>query len=134
MQDNPEGGELDSADDVRGAEKEFSIRGQKKAVTVQSSLPQSHASFVFLLMQDKRKNSSCSTRGHQLLGFNSYPSGLSGIWIFSARYFWLYLPSLIYAPDIGVCSDCWASVEFLYAPIPRKGSGSTTTITLSLRH
>jgi len=30
--------------------------------------------------------------------------------------------------DLGAWLDCWVSVEFLYAPIPRKGSGSTTTI------
>jgi len=27
-----------------------------------------------------------------------------------------------------VWPDCWVSVEFLHAPIPRKGSGSTTTM------
>ena len=35
----------------------------------------------------------------------------------------------IYGPDLGVWPDCWASAEFLRAPIPRKGSGSTTTTT-----
>ena len=33
----------------------------------------------------------------------------------------------IYGPDLGVWPDCWVSTEFLRAPIPRKGSGSTTT-------
>ena len=33
----------------------------------------------------------------------------------------------IYGPDLGVWPDCWVSAEFLRAPIPRKGSGSTTT-------
>ena len=32
----------------------------------------------------------------------------------------------IYGPDLGVWPDCWVSAEFLHAPIPRKGSGSTT--------
>ena len=36
---------------------------------------------------------------------------------------------LIYGPDLGVWPDCWVSAEFLRAPIPRKGSGSTTTTT-----
>ena len=36
---------------------------------------------------------------------------------------------LIYGPDLGVWPDCWVSAEFLCAPIPRKGSGSTTTTT-----
>ena len=33
----------------------------------------------------------------------------------------------IYGPDLGVWPDCWVSAEFLRTPIPRKGSGSTTT-------
>ena len=33
---------------------------------------------------------------------------------------------LTYGPDLGVWPDCWVSAEFLRAPIPRKGSGSTT--------
>ena len=36
---------------------------------------------------------------------------------------------LIYGPDLGVWTDCWVSVGFLHALIPRKGSGSTTTTT-----
>jgi len=32
-------------------------------------------------------------------------------------------------PDLGAWPDCWISVEFLHAPILRKGSGSTTTTT-----
>ena len=35
----------------------------------------------------------------------------------------------IYGPDLGVWPDCWVSAEFLRAPIPRKGSGSTITTT-----
>ena len=35
----------------------------------------------------------------------------------------------IYGPDLRVWPDCWVSAEFLRAPIPRKGSGSTTTTT-----
>jgi len=34
------------------------------------------------------------------------------------------------ARDLGAWPDCWVSVEFLHDPIRRKGSGSTTTITL----
>jgi len=30
-------------------------------------------------------------------------------------------------PDLGAWPECWVSVEFLHVPIPRKGSGSTTT-------
>jgi len=39
----------------------------------------------------------------------------------------LLLPSLTSGPDLGARPDCWVSVEFLHATIPRKGSGSTTT-------
>ena len=39
----------------------------------------------------------------------------------------------IYGPDLGVWPDCWVSAEFLRAPIPRKGSGSTTTTRILLR-
>jgi len=34
----------------------------------------------------------------------------------------------------GVWIDCWVSVEFLHAPIPRKGSGNTTTLNKSFRY
>ena len=37
----------------------------------------------------------------------------------------------IYGPDVGVWPDCWVSAEFLRAPIPRKGSGSTTTTVIN---
>jgi len=30
-------------------------------------------------------------------------------------------------PNFGVWPDCWVFLEFLHAPIPQKGSGSTTT-------
>ena len=36
---------------------------------------------------------------------------------------------LTYGPDLGVWPDCWVSAEFLCAPIPRRGSASTTTST-----
>ena len=36
---------------------------------------------------------------------------------------------LTYGPNLGVWPGCWISAEFLRAPIPRKGSGSTTTTT-----
>ena len=38
----------------------------------------------------------------------------------------------IYGPDLGVWPDCWVSAEFLRAPIPRKGSGSTTSTTTTI--
>ena len=40
---------------------------------------------------------------------------------------------LTYGPDLAVRPDCWVSAVFLRAPIPRKGSGSTTATTSSLQ-
>jgi len=37
------------------------------------------------------------------------------------------LSFLTSGPDLGGWPDCWVSVEYLHAPIPRKRSGSTTT-------
>ena len=37
----------------------------------------------------------------------------------------------IYGSNLGVWPDCWVSAEFLRAPIPRKGSGSTTTTVIN---
>jgi len=34
---------------------------------------------------------------------------------------------LTFGPDLGAWPECWVSVEFLHAFIPRKGSGSSTT-------
>jgi len=39
----------------------------------------------------------------------------------------LFLLFLTFGPGLRAWPDCWASVEFLHAPISRKGSGSTTT-------
>jgi len=41
-----------------------------------------------------------------------------------------HFPFLTSGTDLGAWPNCWVSVEFLHAPIPRKGSGSTTTTTL----
>jgi len=37
------------------------------------------------------------------------------------------LPFLTSGPDLGAWPDCWVSLEFFHAPIPRKVSDSTTT-------
>jgi len=38
-----------------------------------------------------------------------------------ALFLELLLSLLISGPDLGAWPDCWVSVEFLHAPIPRKG-------------
>ena len=84
----------------------------------------------------RKENSACSACGHPLQDLNhllldcpaSEPLRKS---IFGSS---LSLFS-IYGPDLGVWPNCWISAEFLRAPIPRKGSGSTTTKpTLSSLH
>jgi len=45
----------------------------------------------------------------------------------SAGHLMALLRLLTSRPDLGTWPDCWVSVEFLRAPIPRKRSGSTTT-------
>ena len=75
----------------------------------------------------RKENSACSACGHPLQDLNHLlldcPApdpfadlSLAPLFLFS-----------IYGPDLGVWPDCWVSAEFLRAPIPRKGSGSTTT-------
>jgi len=46
----------------------------------------------------------------------------------------LLFPFLTSALDLGAWPDCWVSVEFLHAPISRKGSGNTTTTTVISVH
>jgi len=46
----------------------------------------------------------------------------------------LHLPFLTSGPDLGAWPDCWVSMEFLHALIPRKGSGSTTTTFVLVSH
>jgi len=43
------------------------------------------------------------------------------------------LPFLTSGPELWEWPDCWVSVEFLHAPVPRKGSGSTTTTTVNFQ-
>ena len=76
----------------------------------------------------RKENSDCSACGHPLQDLNHLlldcllnpfaNLSLAPLFLFS-----------IYGPDLGVWPDCWVSAEFLCAPIPRKGSGSTTTTT-----
>ena len=76
----------------------------------------------------RKENSACSACGHSLQDLNrlllDYPASKplrESIFGTSLSLF------LIYGPDLGVWPDCWVSAEFLRAPIPRKGSGSTST-------
>ena len=50
----------------------------------------------------------------------------------SQIYLWLLsLYSRSMVQTLGCGPDCWVSAEFLRAPIPRKGSGSTTTTVIN---
>ena len=80
----------------------------------------------YLRRISRKENSDCSACGHPLQDLNhllldcpaSEPLRKS---IFGFSLF------LTYGPDLGVWPDSWVFAEFLRAPIPRKGSGSTTT-------
>jgi len=85
-----------------------------------------HGHSLFLssyLCRIKRKENSYAAPADTLCRIWLAP-WLSRIWASLAL-----LPFLTSGPDLGAWPDCWASVEFLHAPITRKGSSSTTTTT-----
>jgi len=78
-------------------------------------------------MQDKKENSSCSACRHPLQDLTH----LLLVYLASEP-----LLRAIFGTTFSILDlwsrpwgwpDCWVYVEFLHAPIPRKGSGSTTT-------
>ena len=80
----------------------------------------------------RKENSACSACGHPLQDLNHFLVDCLASEPFRKSIFGFSLSLfLIYGPDLGVWPDCWVSAEFLRAPIPRKGSGSTNTITTS---
>ena len=106
------------------------------AVSSPSSLPWSQSSFIssqdIISSQDQSKeNSDCSACGHPLQDLNHLLLDCRA----SEPFANLSLAPLslfsIYGPDLGVWPDCWVSAEFLRAPFPRKGSGSTTTTVIN---
>ena len=79
----------------------------------------------------RKENSACSACEHPLQDLNHLLLDCSASEPLRKSIFGssLSLPLfLICGPDLGVWPDCWVSAEFLRAPIPRKRSGSTTTI------
>jgi len=125
--------------------------------TVPTSLPRSQPFLVLLPMQDKTEEFFMQRmRTPSAARSDSPPSGLSRIRASPASL--ALLPFLISGPDLGAWPslvqtlgrghlwsrpwgmtisgpdirawpNCWVSVEFLHAPIPRKGSGSNTMVT-----
>ena len=87
----------------------------------------------YLHMISGKENSACSACGHQYYRTSIISSStvlpLNPFVNLSLAPLSLFLT---YGPDLGVWPDCWVSAEFLRAPIRRKGSGSTTTTTISL--
>jgi len=78
------------------------------------------------LCRTKRKNSSCSACEHPLQDLTHLLLIVPHMSLSGAPS--LVLPSFLTSgPDIGAWPNCWVSVEFLHASIPRKRSGSTTT-------
>jgi len=117
-------------------------------LTVPNSLPRSQPSLVLLSMQDKTAEFFLQRRRTSSAGSDSPPPELSCIWASSARHLWHYFfhfwsldQTFGLGPTVGSpCSSstppipqkgsgstitrigCWASVEFLYAPILWKRS------------
>jgi len=90
----------------------------------------------YLALQKKNYDNHFNIR-FQFLFYPLFNSGLIAFakmrwWCYAFEPFWraifaLILPFLTSGSDLEAWPDCWAFVEFLRAPIPRKGSGSTTT-------
>jgi len=97
-------------------------------LTVPTSLARSQPSFVLLSLQDKTEGEFfLQCLRSSTAGSNSPPSRLSCIWTSPARHIGTTSSSLISGPGFRAWPDCWVSAQFLHAPIPRKGSRSTTT-------
>ena len=78
----------------------------------------------------RKENSACNAYGHLYrtsIIFSSTVLPLNPFVNLSLAPLSLFLT---YGLDLGVWPNCWVSAEFLRAPIPRKGSGTTTTTNL----
>ena len=76
----------------------------------------------------RKENSACSACGHPLQDLNHLLLDCPASEPLRKSIFGSSLSLfLIYGPDLGVWPNCWVSTKFLRAPIPQKGSGSTTT-------
>jgi len=85
----------------------------------------------YLCRIKRKENSSCGSCGHHLQNMTHLFLDCPHPSLSDASTLALLLPFFTSNPDLGAWPDCWVSVEFLYVPIPRKGSGSTTTTTNS---
>ena len=83
----------------------------------------------YLRRISRKENSTCSACGHPLQDLNHLLHDCPASKPFVNLSLAPLSPFLIYSPDLGVWPDCWVSAKFLRAPIPQKGSGSTTTTT-----
>jgi len=77
----------------------------------------------------KRENSSCSACGLPLQGLSTSPLTVPHPSLSDAPSLAVLLPFFTSVPNLGRGPTVGSPVEFLHAPIPRKGSGSTTTTT-----
>jgi len=74
----------------------------------------------------------CGPRPSREVGRNGETTTPRGPTIRSPSIVWNSFFRLLFltsGPNLGAWPDCWVSVEFFHASIPRKGSGSTTTTT-----
>ena len=75
----------------------------------------------------RKENSACSACGHPLQDLNHFLLDCLPLNPFVNLSLAPLSLFLTYGPYLGVWADCWVVAEFLCTPIPRKGSGSTTT-------
>jgi len=59
-----------------------------------------------------------------MFGSSWCPDKSEGLWMWTLQRFPRWLRG---GSNFGAWPHCWVIMEFLHAPIPRKGSGSTTT-------
>jgi len=82
----------------------------------------------YLCKIKRKENSSCSACGHHLQDLTNLLLDCPASEPLRRAIFGITSSILTSGPDLAAWPDCWVSVKFLQAPIPRKGSGSTTII------
>ena len=85
--------------------------------------------FSYLHRISRKENSPCSACGHSIQDLNHLFLDCPASDLFATLSLAPIFLFLTYGPNLGMWPDFWVTAEFLHAPIPRKGSGSTTNTT-----
>jgi len=75
----------------------------------------------YLCRIKRKQNSSCNACRHPLQDLTHLLLIVLHLSLSGAPFLALFLPFLTSGPDLGARPDCWVSVKFLHAPIPRRG-------------